>query len=71
MLLKLKAKMVELHGSQIVASKAVGIEATRLSRIVRQHIEPRKDERARLVAAFGASSLRPSAPRSTDESEVG
>jgi len=34
MLLMLKSKIVEMHGSQTVAAKQLGIDETRLSRIV-------------------------------------
>lgn len=57
MLAKLKIKIIERHGSQIVAARVLGIEETRLSRIVRGHVEPRAEDREKLVAAFGAESL--------------
>jgi hypothetical protein len=59
MLLQLKTRIIQTHGSQIVAARAIGIDETRLSRIIRGHIRPRADERDKLIAAFGAAALRP------------
>jgi plasmid maintenance system antidote protein VapI len=66
MLWNLKSQIVDLHGSQVVAARRLGIEETRLSRIVREHIQPRDDERAKLIDAFGASALKPSDRSSGD-----
>jgi hypothetical protein len=61
MRLKLRLKIVERYGSQIVAAKALGIDEPRLSRIVRGHVDPKPEEREKLIAAFGAAALRASA----------
>jgi predicted XRE-type DNA-binding protein len=55
---KLKVKIIENYGSQLAVSQLLGIEQTRLSRIVRGHIDPRADEREKLVGEFGAAALK-------------
>ena len=64
---RLKIGIIQTYGSQVIAARALGIGETRLSRIVRGHVEPRQVEREKLISVFGVNALRRSHGRRFDE----
>lgn len=51
--LELKAEIVRHYGSQIEASKMLGIHVTRISHIIHGYIQPSKRDREALEQALG------------------
>lgn len=51
--LELKAEIVRHYGSQIEASKVLGIHVTRISHIIHGYIQPSKRDRKALELALG------------------
>lgn len=60
---KLRLKIIDRYDSQIAAARVIGVCEARLSKILHGHVDPTPDERAKLIAAFGAGALKPSANR--------
>ena len=56
---ELKIRILETYGSQVEASKELEIREPRLSQIIRGHVDPTSDKRAKLIARFGTGALRP------------
>jgi len=61
--LKLKGLIIETFGSQCAAAQALGMDAPRLSRIVRGWETLRDQDRDVFLKAFGASALRRVLPK--------
>jgi plasmid maintenance system antidote protein VapI len=55
--LELKIALIRKFGSQIRAAKPLGIEESKLSRIVQGHREPSAEERERLKNVLGKDYL--------------
>jgi len=56
--LNLKADLIKRFGTQVEATKAMGIRENRLSYIIRGHIQPSKAEREALERALGKTHVR-------------
>ena len=55
--LALKAEIVRKFGTQLAASRRLGIRESRLSHLVRGHDMPTPKERAKLARALGQNFL--------------
>ena len=69
MLVKLRVKIVGKFGTNTTAAKALGINESRLSRIIHEHAAPTDRERQKITSVLGAGALRPN--RKTDEKRYG
>ena len=56
--LDLKAELIKRFGSQVQASRQMGIRENRLSYIIRGHIAPTKRERLALERSLGPKVAR-------------
>ena len=54
----LKCALIRLYGSQVRASRKLGIRESKLSYIVRGHAEPSDRERQALEGALGKKVIR-------------
>jgi len=59
----LKVEIIRRYGSQVVAAKKLKIGESKLSYLVRGHVEPNPQEREILKAALGADYFQPERPR--------
>jgi hypothetical protein len=57
---KLRLKIIERYDSQVVGARALNFDESRLSKIIRGHVDPNPTEKARLIAEFGRAALKPS-----------
>jgi hypothetical protein len=59
----LKVEIIRRFGSQVVAAKTLKIGESKLSYLVRGHVEPNAYEREILRTALGADYFEPEGPR--------
>jgi len=74
--LELKIELIRRFGSQIVAARHIGIGESRLSHIIRGHVEPSEKEREAIERVLGASLTkkllkRAPAPTPAEQAAVG
>jgi hypothetical protein len=59
----LKVELIRRFGTQIVAAKALNIGESKLSYLVRGHVEPNPQEREILRTALGTDYFEPKGPQ--------
>ena len=59
----LKVELIRTFGSQVVAAKRLNIGESKLSYLVRGHVEPNAHERKILRTALGADYFEPEGPQ--------
>lgn len=59
----LKVELIRRFGSQVIAAKQLKIGESKLSYLVRGHVEPNPQEREILKTALGADYFQPQGPQ--------